>query len=93
MIPSSGSIRSPLPDSRYVDLRVHDDEHGFEAAQHAVGAPVLRELDGRALEVAAVLLQLGLEAREQREGVGGRAGEAGEDAVVVEPPDLAGASA
>ena len=44
-----------------------------------------------ALEVAAVLFELGFEAREEREGVGGGAGEAGQDRVVVEPPDLAGA--
>ena len=68
---------------------VEHDQHRFEAAQHAIGAPVLRQLDGRALEVAAVLLELGFEAREERERVGGRAGEAGEDLVVVEPADLA----
>ena len=56
-------------------------------------APVLGELDGGALQVAAVLLELGLEAREEREGVGGRAREAGQDAVVVQPPDLARAAA
>ena len=51
----------------------------------------LRELHGRALEVAAILLELGLEAREQRERIGRRAGKPGENAVVVEPPDLPGA--
>ncbi len=38
-----------------------------------------------------MLLELALEAREQREGVGGRAGEARHHAVVVELADLAGA--
>ena len=91
MMPSSGSIRSPVPESRNVDLIVHDDQHRLEPAQHAVGAPVLGQLDRRALEVAAILLQLRLEPREQRERVGRRAGEAGQDLVVVEPADLAGA--
>ena len=70
-------------------LAVGDREHRLEAAQHAVGAPVLGELDRRAHEVALVLLELRLEALEQRERVGGAAGEAGEDAVLVQPPHLA----
>ena len=88
-MPSSGSMRSPVPESRYVRLRVHDDEHRLEAAQEAVGSPVLRQLDGRALEIAAILFELGLEAGEQGERVGRRAGKPGQDPVVVEPPDLA----
>ena len=58
MIPSSGSMRSPLPESRYVDLRVHHHQHRFETPQDAVGAPVLDQLDHRPLEVAAVLFEL-----------------------------------
>ena len=42
-------------------LRVRDDQHRLETAQHAVGAPVLRELDGRPLEIAAILFELRLE--------------------------------
>ena len=53
-------------------------------------APVLGELDGGSLEVAAVLLEFGLEAGEEGERIGGRAREAGQDPVVVQPPDLAG---
>jgi hypothetical protein len=52
---------------------VGDGEHRLEPAQDAVGAPVLGELDGRADQVALVLVELGLEALEQGEGVGGRA--------------------
>ncbi len=92
-IPSSGSMRSPLPDSRNVDGLVEDDQHRLEAAQNAIGAPVLRELDGGALEIAAILLELRLEAREQRERIGRRAGEARQDAVVVEAADLSARSA
>ena len=90
MIPSSGSMRSPLPESRYVDLRVHHDQHRFQTPQDAVGPPVLGQLHDRPLEVAAVLFELGFEAREQRERVGRRAGKAGENPVVVELPDLPG---
>src|SRR5207247_470074 len=70
---------------------VENDEHGLEAAQDAVGAPVFGELDGGALEVPAELFELRLEAREQRERVGRGAGKARENPVVVEAPDLLGA--
>src|SRR6185503_19151875 len=60
-----------------------------EAAQVTVGAPVLGDLDRCALQVAAVFLELALEALEQRERVSGAAGEAAEDLVVVEPAHLA----
>src|SRR5581483_9310434 len=70
-------------------LAVGDAEHRLEPAQHAVGAPVLRELDRRAKQVALVLLELGLEALEERERVRGAAREPGEDAVVVQPAHLA----
>jgi hypothetical protein len=69
---------------------VHDEEHGFQPAQRPVSSPVLDELDDRSFQVAPVLLQLRLEAGEQRERVGGRAGESGKDPVVVQLPDLAG---
>ena len=70
-------------------LVVGDGEHRLEPAQDAVGAPVLGELDRRAHQIALVLVELRLEALEQREGVGGAAGEAGEDAVLVEAAHLA----
>src|SRR5262249_54447681 len=46
-------------------------------------------LHRRALEVASILLQLRFEPSEQRERVGGRSRETGQDAIVVKPPDLA----
>ena len=70
-------------------VAVGDGEHRLEPAQDAVGAPVLGELDRRALQLALVLVELGLEALEQRERVGGRAREAGEHAVVVQAAHLA----
>src|SRR5690554_2808776 len=69
---------------------IGDDQQRFQAAQHAVAAPVLGHFHGGAGEVAAVLLQLALEALEQRERIGGAAGEAGYHAVVEQPSYLAG---
>src|SRR5471032_3094048 len=51
-------------------LRVGGNQHGFQPAQHAVRAPVLRELDGGACQIALVLFQLGFEAVEERKRVG-----------------------
>jgi hypothetical protein len=59
-------------------------QHGLQPAQDAVGAPVLGQFDGRAHEIALMLVELGLEALEQREGIGRAAGEAGEDLPLVE---------
>ena len=71
-------------------LVVRHHQEGLEAAQHAIGAPVLGELDRRALEVAAVLLELRLEPGEEGQGVGGRSREAGEHLAALEAADLAG---
>ncbi len=64
-------------------------QHGLQAAQHAVGAPVLGELDGGARQVALVLFQLGFEALEEGEGVGRGAREAREHLAVVQLAHLA----
>ncbi len=53
-------------------------------------APVLGQLDGGPGEIAAVLLELDLEAGEQGEGVRGGPGEAGQDVPLVEAADLLG---
>src|SRR5450830_175794 len=50
---------------------VSHQQHRFQAAQHAVGAPVLGHLDRGAQQVALVLFQLAFEAVEQGEGIGG----------------------
>src|ERR1700746_132951 len=70
-------------------LRVPDQQQRLEPPQIAVRAPVLGELDGGAGEIA-VLLELALEALEEREGIGGAAGEPGEHLLAEEPPHLAG---
>src|SRR5260221_12839913 len=48
-------------------LAVGDAKHRFQAAQHPVGPPVLGELHRRAQQVPLVLLELRLEALEERE--------------------------
>ena len=82
-------MRSPVPESRYIARRVGDEQHRLEPAQRAIGAPVARQLDRGALEIAAVLFELALEAAEQREAVGRRAGKSRQHAVVVQAPHLA----
>src|SRR5947209_6519226 len=69
---------------------VGDDQEGFEVAEHLVGAPVFGKFDGGAAELSVELLELGFEAGEEVEGVGGGAGESGEDLVLVEAADLLG---
>ena len=69
---------------------VGDDHHRLQPAQGAVGAPVLGHLHRGAHQLATVALQLALEALEQREGVRGGAGKAGQHLPVVEAAHLAG---
>ena len=57
-------------------LAIQHDQHGFEPAQDAIRPPFLRQF-GRGLgHRALVVAELGLEAFEQREGIGGGPGEA-----------------
>ena len=86
---SSGSSTSPVPVRMRLTV-VGDGHHRFEAAEIAVGAPVLGEFDAGARQIARMLLKLGFEPLEQREGVGGRPGEAGDDLAVAEAADLPG---
>src|SRR6185312_1500288 len=67
---------------------VADEQQRLQAPQITIGAPVLGELDGGAGQIA-VLLQLALEALEEREGVRRTAGEARDHLVVVELAHLA----
>ena len=86
--PSSGSSTSPVPVSTSETVAVGHGHHRLQPAQIAVGAPVLGELDAGAGELARVPLELGLQPLEQGEGVGGAAGEAGEDVAAAEPAHL-----
>ena len=74
-------------DERHVRVGHHQER--LQAPQRAVGAPLLRQLHRRPRQVAAVFLQLRLEALEEREGVRRRAGEAGHHAAVVQLAHLA----
>src|SRR2546426_3014600 len=69
-------------------LAIGDHQHRLQPAQDAVGAPVLGELDRRAHQVALVLVELRLEALEEREGIRRAAGESGEDLILVQAPHL-----
>ena len=76
----------PVTTSASLGRRRH---HRFEPAQVAVGAPVLGQLDAGPRQLAGILLELALEPLEQREGVGGGAGEAGDDVAAAERDLLA----
>jgi hypothetical protein len=71
-------------------LLVGDEHHGLEPAQVPVGAPVLGQLDAGPRELARILLELGFQALEQGEGVGGRAGKAADHRALGEPAHLLG---
>lgn len=71
---------------------IGDEQEGFEVAQGAISAPLFREFDGGAFEVAVELFEFSFEASEKGEGIGGGAGEAGQDTIVVEAADLTGAA-
>src|SRR5215470_14069685 len=70
-------------------VRIADQQQRLEAPQIAIRAPVLGELDGGTCQVA-VLLELTLEALEQREGIGGSAGKAGQHLAIAQAAHLAG---
>ena len=89
MTPPSGSSTSPEPESRGRPLVGHQ-HHRLEPAQVAVGAPILGEFDAGAGELARILLELGLQSLEQREGVGGGSREAADDLTLGEAAHLAG---
>jgi hypothetical protein len=63
---------------------VGDREHGFEAAQGAVGSPFFGEFYGSTNQVALMLFQLAFETFEEGKGVGGGTGKTGEDLPVVQ---------
>ena len=87
-MPSSGEIRSPVPEIKSEVVLSATIRERLELAEHLVGSPIPGELDGAALEIAAELVELRLEPREEREGVGRRAREAGEHVAALQPADL-----
>src|SRR5947207_479233 len=85
----AGSVRSARATRKRSRESVGDRQHGLEPAQDPVGAPVLGELDSRALELSLMLVELRLEALEERERVRGCASEAGENLVAEKPAHFA----
>ncbi|MNN15449.1 hypothetical protein D3C81_1285530 [compost metagenome] len=65
-------------------------QHGFEAAQGAVGAPFFGEFDGGANQMALVFFQLAFETFEKGKGVSRGTGKTGEDFAVVQATDFLG---
>jgi hypothetical protein len=63
---------------------------GSSTSPVPVGAPILGKLHGGAGELAGILLELGFQPLEQREGVGSGAGEAADHVALAEPADLLG---
>ena len=72
-------------------VQIGDQQQRLEVPQHLVGAPVLGHLHGTAGQVAVELLEFGFKTGEQTERVGSRAGEPGEDGVLVQAAELVGA--
>ena len=63
---------------------VGDREHGFKAAEGAIGAPFFGQFDGGANQMALMLLKLAFETFEEGEGIGGGPGETGDHFAVVQ---------
>lgn len=68
---------------------VDGDEHGFEASEEAVHAPVFGEFNGGAFHISAVAVEFFVKALEEREGVGGGAGETCEYFAILQLTDFA----
>src|SRR5207248_1528893 len=60
------------------------------AAQIAVGAPILGELDAGPGQLPGILLELAFDPLKPGDRVGGRPGKPGDDPAPTEPPDLLG---
>ena len=69
-------------------LGVGDDQQRVQVAQRAVLAPFLGEFNGGSRQIAVIFLQFAFEAPEERERVGGAAGKARDDLVVVQAARL-----
>src|SRR5881396_1054780 len=82
--PSSGSMTSPVPETMNECSR-------SATARSASSRRSTRSVRQSLASSTAVLGELGLEPGEERERVGGRAGESGHDTAVVELAHLAGA--
>ena len=89
-MPSEGWITSPGAAQEQAVPFVGGDEHRLQATEEAIGPPELGQLGGGPEEVLGMVAELGLEPLQQREAVGGAAGEADQDLPVEELADLDG---
>ena len=88
--PSSGSMHLARPRHDERRVGVGDGQERLQPAQDPVAPPLLGQLDRRPRAgCRRCCSRRRLEPLEEREGVGGGAGEAGEDAVVVDAANLA----
>ena len=90
MIPSSGSMRSPFPESRKVrrvsiTISIASRRRSMRSLRQSFASSTADRF-----EIAAVLLELRLESREQGKRICGGTGEPGQDAVVVQLANLLG---
>ena len=69
-------------------VTVGNREQSVKTPEHAIAAPVLRELDGGSLQVARIAFQLFLELLEQCKRIRRRAGESGEQLAAVKHAHL-----
>jgi len=60
----------------------------LQVTKHLVSAPVFGQLYGGAPDIAMILLQLGLEAAKKGKRIGGRAGKARENLVLIKPTNF-----
>jgi hypothetical protein len=67
-------------------LAIGHRQHRLQPAQRTIGTPVLGQFDSRTHQIALMLVQLGLEALEQRKGIGRAASETGQNLPLVETP-------
>ena len=88
--PSVGWITSPVPLTSSRLSRSTAIIIASRRRKAAVHAPILGQFGGGTRHTALEILQLGLEAFQQGEGVGGGAGEAAQDLAVVQPANLVG---
>ena len=81
-MPSSGSITSPLPESRNVDFASATISSASRWRSERSVRHSLASSTAAARQIAVIFLQLVFEAREKRKRVGRAAGKSGEDLVV-----------
>ena len=87
-MPSSGSITSPLPDTRNVDFVSATISRCFQVPQRAVLAPFLREFDRCLRQIPLMFLELSFKALEKGKRVRGRSGKARQNLVAEQPARL-----